>query len=167
MREIFERRSVRTFTPEAVTDEQVTQLIKAAMQAPSSFNQQPWEFVVLTETDSKLAVLDFHPHAIPVKTASRVIVICADLSRRKMENDCWVLDCSAAAQNMLLESVSLGLGAVWLGIYPYEDRIAGLSKQLGLPKHIVPLCGIAVGHAADDAAASDRFLPERIHQEKW
>lgn len=75
------------------------------------------------------------------------IAVCGDppISQRF-----WVQDCSAATENLLLAAVALGLGAVWLGAYPSEDRVAAIRKVLGIPNNIVPLNLVSMGHPAEE-----------------
>lgn len=167
MNEIFTRRSVRAFTAEPVTQEQLTQLLKAAMRAPSSMNQQAWEFVVIRDKQTMLEILQFHPHAVPVKQADCIIVVCANLPKRKFPTDAYILDCAAATQNILLEAVHLDLGAVWLGMYPYPERMEGMKKLLSLPEDVVVISAVAVGHSAQTPEPIDTYQPELVHQERW
>lgn len=109
---IFNRRCVRSYTEEPVSQADVTQLLKAAMRAPSAGNEQPWEFVVLTQRDTMVKMMEFHPYAKMLQATPCVIVVCANLQRSKFpQYDYWVQDCSAATQNILLEAWDLGLGA--------------------------------------------------------
>jgi len=79
----------------------------------------------------------------------------------------WVIDCAAATENLLLALEAQGLAAVWTAAYPYEDRMAVLRENLGLPEHIVPLNIIPIGGVDGNSAALDKWKPERIHQEVW
>lgn len=167
MNEIFTRRSVRQFTDRPVSDADLQQLLKAAMRAPSAMNQQSWEFVTVRNRQTMQGILDFHPHAFPVHTANCLIVVCANLALRKVQSDAWVLDCAAATQNILLEAVHLELGAVWLGIYPYPERISGLQSLLGLPEDVIPLSAVALGYPQQVPEPIDTFLQERVHSEQW
>lgn len=165
---IFKRRSVRKYLDKPVEDAQITQLLKAAMRAPSAGNEQPWEFVVLSERDTMVKIMEFHPYAKMLQATPCVIVVCANLQRSKFpEYDYWVQDCSAAAQNLLLEAWDLGLGATWLGVYPIPERVQGMQALLKLPGHVVPLCAVTVGHPAEVPPPADTFDEERIHREQW
>jgi nitroreductase len=163
---ILSRRSVRKFTKEPVAEEQVRQLLAAAMAAPSAGNQQPWHFVVIDDR----RVLDqppaFHPNSKMLYEAPLAIAVCADLTRDS-HHGMWVQDCSAATENLLLAAHALGLGAVWLGIYPREERVGGLRKLLGLPEHVMPLSLVAVGHPGEHPPPAERFQESRIHRNHW
>ena len=163
---IFSRRSIRQYAPKKVPMEVVEELLKAAMSAPSAGNEQPWHFVVITER----AVLDeipkFHPYAAMLKQASVAIVVCGDPTLEKHKGY-WVLDCAAATENLLLAVVAKGLGAVWTGVYPTEDRVENLRKLLNLPQNIVPFSLIPLGYPAEEKLRTDRYDKSRVHHNGW
>ena len=163
---IFSRRSIRKYTAEPVTEEQITVLLKAAMAAPSAGNEQAWQFIVIRDRTLLDAVPAFHPYAAMVKQAPAAIVVCGDLSLEKFKGF-WSQDCSAAAQNILLAATAQGLGAVWTALHPMADRVAGMRKLLGLPEHIVPLALIPVGHPAEHPGRADRFDAARVRKDRW
>lgn len=163
---IHARKSVRSYTEEPVTPEQVETLLRAAMAAPSGKNVQPWRFVVVTrpETKKKLAV-GFNKM---IATAPVAIVICGLTANPSgIANNNWTADCAAATENLLLAAESLGLGAVWTACYPYDDRMLPAIEALGLPDNIKPYCIVPVGHPAGNNKPKDKWNPENIHYEKW
>ena len=166
MQAILSRRSIRKYTPEKVDDHLLEELLEAAMSAPSAGNEQPWHFIVMTDR----AMLDefpkFHPYSGPVKGASAAIVVCGDLLLEKYK-DCWVQDCSAAIQNILLAAAAKGLGAVWLGLFPDPLRVESAQKLLSLPQHIIPLALVPIGYPAERKDLASRFNPSRIHYHHW
>lgn len=166
MEAIFTRRSVRKYRPERVPEQLVTELLRAAMAAPSAGNEQPWHFIVITERALLDAIPKFHPYSSMLKHATVAIVVCGDLTLEKYKGY-WILDCSAAAENLLIAAAGKGLGAVWTGIYPMEDRVAGMRKLLNLPEHVVPLALIPIGYPAEQPVRVDRFNLGRVHQERW
>ncbi len=166
MKAIRYRRNIRRFTPEPVPDESIKALLEAAMSAPSAGNQQPWEFVVIKDRAVLDRIPDVHPHAQMCRQAQAAIVVCGNLERDS-HRGFWVQDCAAATQNILIAATDLGLGSVWCGVHPREDRVSGLRKLLCLPDHIVPLSLIPIGHPAENKPASERFDPARIHHDKW
>lgn len=163
---LLTRRSIRKYTSEHVTDEQIEQVIKAAMFAPSAGNQQTWHFVVIREQETFNKIIEFHPFAQMLTQASVAICVCADLSIETKQGY-WMVDCSAATENLLLASHSLGLGAVWLGIYPRPERMEGLKNLLNLPEMVEPFSLISIGYPAEEKKLPNRFKPERIHTERW
>lgn len=166
MEVIFRRRSIRRFSEDNVSDEVVEKLLRAAMAAPSAGNQQPWEFIVVRDKSTFEKVMEFHPYSTPLKEANVAIVVCGDTTRERFAGY-WVQDCSAATQNILLEAEHLGLGAVWLGVHPREERVNGLKDLLELPQSIIPLCIVAIGYPLEQRGKVDRFDEAKIHYEKW
>jgi len=160
------RRSIRAFTKEKVADEQVEKIIEAGMYAPSAGNQQPWQFIVITDKNILEKVPDIHPYATMVEQAPVAILVCGDTSLEKFKGF-WVQDCAACVQNILLAAHALGLGAVWTGVYPAQDRVQGLQKLCKLPKHVVPLALIPLGHPAQKPGTAQRFKEARIHRDTW
>jgi nitroreductase len=167
LKEIFTRRSIREYTQQAVPDELVQELLAAAMQAPSAGNQQPWHFIIVTERDQLHALADVLPFGKSLQSAPLGIAVCADLKSARYP-DYWVQDCSAATQNLLLAAHALGLGAVWLGVFPLEERVAGVKQILGLPGQVVPLCIVALGYPATRQEPPVRRYDEtRLHHNHW
>lgn len=168
MKEIFERRSVRKFTDEPVSAEAQEKLLRAAMQAPSAGNEQPWEFIVVTDPEMRQKMTEGHPYSAPLTRAPLAILVCGDLGRQKFSPyDYWVQDCSAAVENLLLEACHLGLGGVWMGVHPIREREDALISLFDLPEGVVPLGMLAIGHPAEVPAPVDRYQPERVHRERW
>jgi len=163
---IFSRRSVRQYTSKVVPDALVTELLKAAMAAPSAGNEQPWQFIVVRDRAILDEIPTFHPYSAMVKHASVAILVCGDLTLEKYKGF-WVQDCSAATENLLLAATAKGLGAVWTAVYPMEDRVAGMRKLLNLPEHIMPLSLVPIGYPASLPSAADRFNVARIRRDRW
>jgi nitroreductase len=163
---IHTRRSIRKFEDRAVSDELIQKLLAAAMQAPSARNQQPWQFVVIDDRELLGQIGQMFPNARMAQHAPLGILICGDL-HEETSPGYWVVDCAAAAENMLLAAHALGLGAVWTGVYPREQRMAGLSKLLGTPDHVIPHSLMIVGHAAEQVPPQSRYLPDRVRHNHW
>lgn len=166
MNAIMTRKSIRKYKNLKVSDEIVQYLLEAAMQAPSAGNEQPWEFIVLRDKEIMNKIPDIHPYSGMLRNADVAIVVCGNLSRQVFEGY-WVQDCSAATENILLAAEDRGLGAVWLGIYPLEERITGLKKLLNLPEDVIPLSIVPVGYPDENRPVQRRFKAERIHHNKW
>lgn len=165
---IFTRRSVRKYTGDPIAEDDIKTLIKAAMYAPSAVNKQPWHFVVLDTSDANTidTIVNLHPNAVMLQKAASAILICGD-EKLAHAPGYIACDCSAATQNMLLAAHAIGLGAVWIGIYPRTERINGLKTLFQLPEHIVPFSIVSLGHPAIEKDMPERFNEERIHYEKW
>ena len=145
---ILTRRSIRRYTQEPVPETVIAEILRAAMSAPSAGNQQPWQFVVIADRRLRHEIPTFHPYAQMLREAPVAIVVCGDL-RLESYRGYWIQDCSAATQNLLLAAHAKGLGAVWVGIYPKEDRVARLQQLLGLPAEVIPLAVVPIGHPAE------------------
>ena len=161
------RRSVRRYTSEPVSEKDVQVLLEAAMAAPSAANQQAWHFVVIDERVLLDRIPDFHPYCPFIREAPLGIVVCGDLSLDRTDGMFWVQDCSAATENLLLAAHAIGLGAVWLAVYPIDERVQGIRDLLALPEHLVPLNIIAVGHPAEVPPPSHRFDPARVSRNRF
>ena len=163
---ILTRRSIRQYTDQAVPPEVIRQLLAAAMQAPSAGNGQPWLFVVATERRVLDALAGVLPYGKMLLQAPLGVIVCGDL-RMDPGRRYWVQDCSAATENLLLAAHALGLGAVWLGVYPQDDRVKALRIVLGLPEGVIPLAAIAIGYPAETIAPVDRYSEQRVHYNGW
>jgi len=176
---IMSRKSVRSFTGEALSDKQLETILKAAMAAPTEGNVQPWEFVVLKDSTTVNKLFGEGHHAQMYKDAGAIIIVCghttvmrrpkgqADAEEQLMENDFWALDCSTATENLLLASEAMGLGAVWMSAYPIEGKMLPLKEALELPEDVLPLAIVPVGYPSGDNEAKDKWKPEKIHFDKW
>lgn len=176
---IMSRTSIRSFTGDPVSKDQLEILLKAGMAAPTAMNSQPWRFVVLSDRDRISEVFGSGFRGDMFKTAGAIIVVCGqtsvmmkplgkpDAEEVEMPNRFWFEDCSAAAQNILLAAKATGLGAVWTAAYPIEERMALIAQALGLPANVSPLCVIPVGVPAENPAPKDKWKPENIHWEQW
>lgn len=163
---IHTRRSIRRFRPEPVAETIIEEILAAAMMAPSAGNEQPWQFVVITDRDRLDDVVAIHPYASMAAHAPLAILVCGDLSLEKYTGF-WVQDCSAAMQNLLLAVHAKGLGAVWTGIYPTEDRVTKFRSLFALPHHVVPLGLAVIGYPDQHPESRSRFRPDRVHRNSW
>ena len=163
---IHTRRSIRKYQNRPVEEPMIRQCLAAAMSAPSAGNAQPWQFVVLTERKILDRIPELHPHAPMARQAQVGVVICGDLAREKYAGY-WPIDCAAATQNLLLAAHALGLGAVWCGVYPREERVAAVKELLALPADIVPFALVLMGWPAAEGGRRDRFDAARIHYNGW
>jgi len=161
---LFARRSIRKFTSEGVTEEQIDTLLQAGMAAPSASNRKPWHFVVVTDQETRRALADAHPYGKMVAEAPLCVVPCGDPS---ISDDYWVQDLSAATENILLAVVGLGLGAVWCGVHPRRERVAAVRRILGVPEGVVPFALLAIGHPGEDKEPRTQYDAARVHRERW
>ena len=161
---IFARRSIRSYTTQAVSEQHIKTLLQTAMAAPTASNMKPWHFVVVTDRHTLDKLAELHPYAKMLFEAPLCIAVCGAPA---ISASYWVQDCSASTENLLLAAVALGLGAVWLGVYPRDERVKAIREMLGIPNDIVPLNLHAVGHAAEEQQARTQYEAARVHHEHW
>lgn len=161
MDEIFERVSIRRFTDEPVSPRAQERLLRAAMAAPSARNQQPWEFYLITSPGKLRELASCSPYARCLAGAPLGVAVCSRTSCTVPEYA--QIDCSAATENLLLEAVSLGLGAVWLGVAPRRERMDAVRRALSVPEGLEPFALVACGHPAESRPQEDRFDEARVH----
>ena len=166
METILSRRSVRSYLPRPVPREAIRKLLEGAMSAPSAGNQQPWHFLVIDDRKILDAMPSVHPYSQMLREAPLAILICGDLELEKHKGF-WVQDCSAAAQNLLLAAHAQNLGAVWLGVYPREDRVTGFQKMFGLPRNLVPFCIVSIGYPAEKIPRAHRYNASRVYHNEF
>ncbi len=165
---VFHRRSVRSFTAAPVTEAELDRLLRAAMAAPSAKNEQPWEFVVVTDRGILDGLADELPFAKMAHEAPMGIVVCADPSQAHQgKAEYALIDASCAAENLLLAAEALGLGAVWTALHPQPDREEVARRFLGIPESVIPLAFIPVGRAKSEGKALNKFKESKIHRGRW
>lgn len=165
---IYTRRSVRSFTGEAVSKDDLIKLLRAGMSAPTAVNVQPWSFVVVTDRGTLDKLCDKLPHAKMLDKAGAAIVVCGIPDKDKVySKDYWVMDCSTATENILLAAHALGLGSVWTAVYVNKDRVKAVREILNIPDNIIPLNVLPIGIPKDFGHPIDKFKEENIHWEKW
>lgn len=165
---INKRRSIRSYSNQKVESEKIELIIRAAMQAPSARNQQPWHFVVIQNREVLDQIVNALPNASMFKEAPCGIVVVTDkehLTAPLMAPQ----DASSATLNILLKATDLGLGTCWCGIYPNRERMSNLTEILQIPKEYEVFSLIAVGYPNDpnELRFIDRFDANRIHYEKF
>lgn len=160
------RRSIRKYTSQPIAREDVQVMLEAAMLAPSASNRQPWHFVVVDDRVTLDRIAAEHPYAKMAADAPLAVVVCGDLDAEKTKGF-WVQDCSAATQNLMLAARALGIGSVWCGLHPVEDRVAPVRRILGLPDNIIPLSLVVMGYPAQDFSQADRYQENKVHHNHW
>lgn len=161
MNAIFHRTSIRKYTDQPVEHAKIERLLRAAMAAPSAKNQQPWEFYVVTDRETLIALAECSPYAMALRNAPLGIVVCCQAECERPEYA--QIDCSAAVENLLLEADYLGLGAVWLGIAPLQERMDAARNVLKIPEHLYAFAFIACGYPAVEKEQQNRYDETRVH----
>ena len=166
MTSILTRRSVRKYTSRKISEIIIKEIIDAGFSAPSAGNQQPWHFIIIDDRRLLEKIPEFHPHAKMLLEAERAILVCSDLNL-ETHKGFWMIDCSAATENILIAARAKGLGACWLGVYPRKRRINGLRKMLKIPMNIIPFSLISLGYTSVEQSKLDRYDSSRIHRNIW
>jgi nitroreductase len=161
---IFSRRSIRKYSDEPVSESDIRTLLEAAMAAPSASNRKPWHFVVVGERGMLDRLGEAHPYGKMLFEAPLCIAVCGDTRIAELY---WVQDCAAATENLLLAATALGLGAVWLGVYPRANRVAAIRDVLELPEALVPLSLVSIGHPAEEKEPRTQYDQARVHRNRW
>lgn len=165
---IFKRRSIRKFTSEAVTDADLKALLAAGMAAPSAGGKDPVRFIVMTQSEIKQAIAALLPNGKFLAEAPLGILVLGDLEVAIANSESYMLqDCAASVENILLAVTALDLGACWLGVHPREERIAGINQYFSLPKNIIPISIIAVGHPDEAKEPRARYNPVAVKFNTW
>lgn len=161
---IATRTSIRDYEARPVEKEKIEKMLRAAMAAPTAMNKQPWHFVVVDQRNVLDALAGANPYAKMLKKAPLAIVVCGN-TNKMIEGggrDFWIQDASAATENLLLAAHAMGLGAVWTGAYPSEERCISISKVLSLSDNLIPLNMIVVGYPAEQPQPKQKFKEENI-----
>lgn len=169
MENILTRTSIRSYQNMPVENEKVETMLRAAMAAPSAGNKQPWTFVVIKDRVLLDSIANQYRTIRMAKNAPMAVVVCGDMTKTFPDDglDYWVEDTSAATENLLLAAHSMGLGAVWCGIYPIKERVDFMKQLLALPENIVPLNVIPVGYPAEEPTPKDKWKPENVRYDTW
>lgn len=167
---ILNRRSVRAFSSQAVSDEELEKLIDAARWAPSAGNIQPWQFIIVRDAKIKHGLCEAALDQTFIEKAPVVVVVCADPQRSAKRyrsrgiNLYCLQDTAAATQNMLLTAQTMGLATCWVGAFHEEEA----RKVLRIPEGVRPVAIVPVGHAAEKPRARPRRpMNEIIHRETY
>ena len=164
---IHSRKSVRHFTGEPVSRQDLETLVKAGMAAPTAMNRQPWQFIIVTGRARLESLAAGRPHAGMLKEAGAAIVVCAQQDKTGGGAEFAIIDCSLASQNILLAAEALHLGALWTAVYPDKPAMNFIAKQLKIPDGLIPLNLIPIGRPTGEDQPKNKYKPDRIHWERW
>ncbi|MFP4362816.1 MAG: nitroreductase family protein [Spirochaetia bacterium] len=163
---VISRRSIREFTEEPVPADLIQRLMRGAMQAPSAGNEQPWQFVIITERQKLLELHTLLRFEKALQTTPCAILICGDTAF-ETHKGFLPQDCAAAAQNILICAHSFGLGAVWIGIHPSSEKEKGIQSLFEIPESVIPVSLVVLGYPAEKKAPIDRYDANRLHHNSW
>jgi nitroreductase len=164
---LLTRRTIREYLDEPVSAAQEDLLLRCAMAGPTGYNQQSWRFVVVRDTATRAALSAASAWGAMLAQTPLVIAVCGDVTAERHPGQYWVQDASAATENILIAAHAIGLGAVWVGIHPREERVRPVRILLGLPEHVEPLGLVGVGHPAKGKPPSSRMDWNKVHHERW
>lgn len=164
---IYNRRSCRDYKEDNVSREILDELLHAAFSAPTAVNAQPWEFVVIDDIsilDKLRSKLFFARYNAPA-----CIVVCgnSDIGLKGQDRDLWICDCSAAMENMLLRATDMGLGSLWVGIFPIPSRMQTVRDILDMPPNVNPLGLMYVGYPNTKAEGRCRYNEKAVYWQKY
>ena len=160
------RRSIRKYTDKKISDKDIKEILNCAMYSPSAFDKQPWQFIMIDKKELFDDILKAASHAEMIKEASHAMIICGDKTLEESEG-LLIQDISAVTENVLLAAHSLGLGAVWIGIYPFDEIVDGIKKLFNIPDNIIPVSMVVMGYPAEEAEQPVRYKEEKVHWNKW
>ncbi len=163
---IHTRRSTRKYLDKPVPDELVTELLQAAMTAPSAHNEQPWRFLVVKDRQMLEKVAAANSNAGMAAKAGVGILVCGDQALAKSK-EMVPLDCSNATMSILLAANALGLGGVWTASYPEAGRMANYRSLFGIPEAILPFAFVCLGWPEQPGRREDRFKKDRVKYDRW
>ena len=158
---IFDRRSIRKYTEEKLTEEQIERLLKAGMYAPTARNSRAWHFYVIEKREQLDHLSEIHPYGKMLRYATSAILICGD---NAIDDTLGyhAVNCAAATQNILLAAHEMRLGAVWLGVYPREQRMQEIASYLDVNAQHIPISLIALGNTTVEKERPERYEIEKI-----
>lgn len=168
LKSLFARRSVRKYVEKEVPDGMVKDILEAGMAAPSAVAKDPWHFIVVKDKGTLAKIAEGLPNGQMLKTAGVGLVVCGDVKKAHGNELSYLLqDCSAAIENILLAASMFGLGAVWLGVHPRQERIDHVREIFNLTENIIPVAAISIGWPAESPAPRTRYQEALVHREKW
>ena len=161
LKELFVRRSIRRYTDRPIPEEVLTELLRAAMNAPSAHNTQSWRFLVITDRSTLDDIPSLQPYTGMMKKAQAAIMVMGDRTAEPQEGYLYV-NCAAAIENLLVEAVHQGVGACWCAIAPKPERIEGFSRYFRLDDTLLPVGIVALGWPAEERPRTDQYDPEKV-----
>lgn len=160
---ILSRRSTRSYEDRPIEKDKIEMILRGAMQSPTSMNKQEWEFLVVKKAENKKFLSEVSPYAGCAAKADTVIVPMVNFSLIDKEDRFWIEDLSAVSATILYMAESVGLGAVWLGMYPQIERCYAIQKHFQLPEHLLPFSVIPMGYKAFCKEAPSRYDVGKVH----
>ena len=165
---ILERRSVRAFNGENISENDINTLLEAAMAAPSACCRDPWEFIVLTDREALAKAANALPNGKFLADAACGILVCGAEKDAHAQSLSYLLqDCSAAIENILIAARAIGYGTCWLGVHPRMERIEELRAAFAIPAETLVIGAVAVGKCNEFPESRSRFNVAKVHKNRW
>lgn len=161
---VKDRRAIRAYTDEPVSENEIRTLLECAMLAPSAKDGRPWSFVVVDDREILEKLRVSQPFASSLRTAPVCICVCG---KEGAIPGYYQQDCAAATMNIMIAAKEMGLGTCWMGVAPRKERMDAVRGILGVPGDISPFALIAVGHPAEQRPRPDRWDEALIHRNRW
>ena len=156
---IRDRRSIRKYTDQKVTEDEIREILTAAFWAPTAVNRQEWRFAVVEDREKLKELAEINRNASMTAEAAFTVIV----GYQEGVNDRFAqVDCGAAIQNMLLQATSMGIGSVWCALMPGSDNEARTVELLGLPEGFRTIATVQFGYPAEERTVEDRFDEEKI-----
>lgn len=159
---ILNRRSIRKYKDNEVSDEMINEIVKAGMNAPAARNLKISEYVIIKDKEVLNKIVEKNPHAHMLNEAPVGIVVCG-----KEASEFWVQDLSASTENILLKATELGLGSCWIGVYPIDQKEKDMKEILNIPDDVRVFSLISIGYANEEKEMNNAFDENRIHFDNW
>jgi nitroreductase len=168
LKAIMERRSCRVYQDRPVSEETIDVLLKAGMVAPSAMNSQPWEFLVMQDADKKAAASELVTYWSMLKKAPLGILVMGNLNGyHASHTEFFIQDCALCAENILLAAQAMGLGGVYLGLYPKQDIMEKIRAIYGIPEHILPFAVLSIGYPEKPMQPHTTFPQHKVHRDEY
>jgi len=168
LKTIFSRKSVSQYTDKKIDPANLELLVRAGMAGPSGGDTRSWRFIVITGKAMLENISEALKYGKMIKNAAAAIIVCSEIGKSEFDGEqYYMLDCSAAAENILLAAESLGIGSRWISIQPSKERINNIIQLFDLPEGIIPIAAISLGHPALDLKPKDKFDSTNVHWEEW
>ncbi len=164
---VFQRRSIRKYKEKKVEQEKVMLLLEAAMAAPSAVNKKPWEFIVIDEENLLSEIRQSMPYS--KYKAPLAVIVCGNMEKTLVgeAKDMWIMDCSAAIENMLVLAPSIELGSLWMGVYPVKERVNKLRALFNIPESVVPMGVIYFGYPDEYKEARTQYDEKAVFYNQY
>lgn len=164
---ILDRRTVRRYKKEKISDTILEQIVKAGMYAPYATKDMPFHFIVVKNADILKDLQKIHPFGQALETAPVAMVVCGDKICEPI-NELYVSDCAAATENLLLASKAFNIDTCWLGLYPWIEIKNRVKEYFKLPKNIEPFSIVTLGYSNEqEQPRPERYDKSRIHNDAW